>query len=108
MIPKMPYGPKHPELIIDIPGVRISQLTQEELFQRFVTPSAEHQDEYDVIHSMLYAVAYQLNQMCPDSREKSLAITKLEEAAHWAVASYARKTPKEPSAVGAQTPPDLS
>lgn len=31
-----------------------------------------------------------ISKLCPDSREKSLAITKLEEAVFWANASIAR------------------
>ena len=34
--------------------------------------------------------AYLLNDLCPDSREKSLAMTKLEECVMWANASIAR------------------
>ena len=32
-----------------------------------------------------------INEKCPDSREKSLALTKLEEAVMWANASIERK-----------------
>ena len=34
--------------------------------------------------------AKNINSLCPDSREKSLALTKLEEAVMWANASIAR------------------
>jgi len=36
------------------------------------------------------ALADLLNEMCPDSREKSLAITNLEQAQFWANASIVR------------------
>ncbi len=36
-----------------------------------------------------------IEQVCPQSRERSLAITNLEQALMWAVASIARNT-KEP------------
>lgn len=34
--------------------------------------------------------ATQIDRICPDSREKSLAFTNLEQALMWAVASLAR------------------
>lgn len=39
----------------------------------------------------LLTVARIINELCPDGREKSLAITKLEEAMMWANAAIARK-----------------
>lgn len=36
------------------------------------------------------ALAEQVESRCPPSRERSLAITKLEEAVFWTVASIAR------------------
>lgn len=42
------------------------------------------------IRKNFLALAELLNEMCPDSREKSLAITNLEEAQFWANASIAR------------------
>ena len=35
-------------------------------------------------------LALMINDRCPDSREKSLALTKLEEATMWACAAIAR------------------
>jgi hypothetical protein len=34
--------------------------------------------------------------VCPDSRERALALTKLEETVMWAVASIARNMPADP------------
>ena len=45
---------------------------------------------YEDIRSRAKSYALYLNQVCPDSRELSLAITKLEEAVFWANASIAR------------------
>lgn len=42
------------------------------------------------IRSMAKKLAYLINEDCPDSREKSLAITKVEEADMWANAAIAR------------------
>lgn len=36
------------------------------------------------------ALAYLFDDLCPDSREKEIAISKLEEAMFWANASIAR------------------
>lgn len=36
------------------------------------------------VHSMIHLVALRINEMTADSREKSLVITALEEAMHWA------------------------
>jgi hypothetical protein len=39
---------------------------------------------------MLYAAQF-VDRICPDGREKSTAITKLEEAMFWANAAIARQ-----------------
>lgn len=36
-------------------------------------------------------LAFHILEVCPDSREASLAVTKLEEAVYWAIASIARE-----------------
>lgn len=46
---------------------------------------------YEKIRSMAKDFAYLLYELCPASREKSLAFTKLEESVFWANASIARK-----------------
>lgn len=47
---------------------------------------ADHED----IRAVCLEVAMQINWLVPDGREKSLAITKLEEAMFWANAGLAR------------------
>ena len=54
------------------------------------TPKDDQPDKYNVIRQSLLALALSLNDLCPDSREKSLAITHLEEVGFWANASIAR------------------
>jgi hypothetical protein len=39
---------------------------------------------------MARKLAYLINEDCPDGREKSIAITKLEESVMWANAAIAR------------------
>lgn len=50
------------------------------------------------IRETLYDVALVIDDLCPDGREKSLAITKLEEAMFWANAAIARNPVPEPGA----------
>lgn len=45
---------------------------------------------YTHIRGMARDFAYVIDHVCPESREKSLAFTKLEEAIMWANASIAR------------------
>ena len=54
------------------------------------TPKDDQPDKYNAIRLSLLALALSLNDLCPDSREKSLAITHLEEVGFWANSSIAR------------------
>lgn len=47
-------------------------------------------ERYEIIRSKAYELAAYVEGACPDSREKSIAFTKLEEAVMWANASIAR------------------
>lgn len=53
-------------------------------------PKDEQADRYEKIRGYTKALAIRLTDMCPPSRELSLAITHLEEAVFWANASIAR------------------
>jgi hypothetical protein len=46
---------------------------------------------HETIREVLRQAAIGVNAYCPDGREKSLAITKLEEAMFWANAAIARQ-----------------
>lgn len=48
------------------------------------------EEKYRRIRDKAKEFAYLIDEECPDSREKSLAMTKLEEASMWANASVAR------------------
>ncbi len=52
-------------------------------------PTAEQADRYGTLRDQARTMAMQIEILCPDSREKSLAITKLREATMWANASIA-------------------
>lgn len=53
-------------------------------------PKPGQPEKYVVIRDTAKALAMLINDNCPDSREKSLAVTKLEECVMWANASIAR------------------
>lgn len=55
-------------------------------------PKPGQPEKYTVIRDHAKGLAFLINDNCPDSREKSLAMTKLEECVMWANASIARNT----------------
>ena len=52
-------------------------------------PTATQPLRYETIRDTAKTLAYTINDNCPDSREKSLAITNLQQAVMWANASIA-------------------
>ena len=57
---------------------------------KYHPPKGNQQDRYVVIRDEAKNLAISIDALCPDSREKALAMTKLEEAVMWANASIAR------------------
>ncbi|MFP4661954.1 MAG: hypothetical protein ACLFPF_07185 [Halanaerobiales bacterium] len=57
---------------------------------KYHSPKEGQPEKYSKIRSEAKGLAHLINKTCPDSREKSLAITKLEEVVMWANASIAR------------------
>ena len=53
-------------------------------------PTEEQQVRYQAIRSNAKQTAELLLALCPESRERAVALTKLEEAIMWANASVAR------------------
>lgn len=53
-------------------------------------PTQEKAEKYPVIRGEAKDFAYTVDLECPDSREKSLAMTKIEEAVMWANAAISR------------------
>lgn len=53
-------------------------------------PKEEQPGKYTDIRKKAKELAYMINELVPDSREKSLAMTKLEECVMWANAGIAR------------------
>jgi hypothetical protein len=54
------------------------------------TPKTGQPEMYTEIREKAKELAYLIDSTCPDSREKSLAMTKLEECVMWANAGIAR------------------
>lgn len=53
-------------------------------------PKGDQSERYILIRETAKNLAYIIDSDCPNSREKSLAMTKLEECVMWANASIAR------------------
>jgi hypothetical protein len=62
------------------------------LKNRFVyhAPKGNQPERYAIIRDEGYSLAKFIDDLVPESREKSLALTKLEEAVMWANAAIAR------------------
>ena len=70
----------------------MSKWIKEDLDRRFNyhPPKPDQVEKYTAIRASVKEVAELINSACPESRERSLSITKLEEAIFWANASIAR------------------
>ena len=67
-------------------------------------PSALQNMKYDMVRAYAKQLADAIETVCPDSRERSLAHTNLEQATMWANASIARYKDPEPVASPFHTP----
>lgn len=59
---------------------------------RYHAPQPGQPEKYEAIRAKAKELAYVIEELAPNSREKSLAMTKLEESVMWANASVARNT----------------
>jgi hypothetical protein len=68
-------------------------VTQEELDNRFSyhAPKGDQPERYTKIRAKAKELAELIVELCPESREQSLAITRLEEVSMWANAAIARR-----------------
>jgi hypothetical protein len=64
-----------------------------ELDTRFTyhAPKEGQPAKYTALRDKAKELAAMINEMCPESREKALAFTHVEEAVFWANASIARR-----------------
>ncbi len=69
-------------------------MEQKDLENRFTyhAPKPEQIDKYLKVRQMQLDFAIIINELCPESREKSLAITHLEEVGYWCNAGIARNS----------------
>jgi hypothetical protein len=67
-------------------------MDENDLNNRFIyhKPKNDQAIRYEMLRDSARNFAEQINDKCPDSREKSLAMTHLEECVMWANASIAR------------------
>lgn len=61
-------------------------------------PFGDQTARYEVIREYARSLAFMIDEACPESREKSLALTSVQQAVMWANASIAIN--EKPSAVG--------
>lgn len=63
-----------------------------EIEKRFTyhAPKPGQPEKYVQLRDKCKELAYLIDELCPDSREKSLALTKIEAASMWANAAIAR------------------
>jgi len=54
------------------------------------TPKEGQPEKYTAIREKAKELAYLIDEHCPNSREKSLAVTNLEQSVMWANASISR------------------
>lgn len=57
---------------------------------KYHTPKDGQPEKYTSIREKAKELAYVIDDLCPNSREKSVAFTQLETAVMWANASIAR------------------
>lgn len=67
-------------------------MTNEQIINNFTyhKPIGTQPERYDSLRAEARTLAFKIQTHCPESREKSLALTKLEEAIMWANAAIAR------------------
>ena len=66
-------------------------MTTQEMEKRFRhhSPTDDQIERYESIRFKAKVLAAYINEFCPESRERSLSFTKIEEAVMWANASIA-------------------
>jgi hypothetical protein len=68
-------------------------MEQKDLQNRFTyhASDATKMAKFESIRKNMFALSMLINEYCPEGREKSLAITNLEQAQFWANAAIARE-----------------
>lgn len=73
-------------------GIKPKDFISVELENRFSyhAPKEGQPEKYEAIRGKAKELAHMIDELCPDSREKSVAMTNLETTVMWANASIAR------------------
>ena len=58
---------------------------------KYHTPRKDQPERYNKLREKAKELALLMVELCPNSRERALAITKLEESSMWANAAIARE-----------------
>lgn len=58
---------------------------------KYHAATKDQSEKYIKLREKAKELAYMINELCPNSRERALAMTKLEESSMWANASIARE-----------------
>lgn len=79
------------ELYEACPVNPITDIEQSDLKNRFTyhAPKGHQPERYEALRERAKELAELIVRLCPHSRERSLALTKLQEATMWANASIA-------------------
>lgn len=66
-------------------------MTNEQIANIFTyhVPQGNQAERYEMLRAKACSLALRINTLCPESREKSLAITSLQQTVMWANASIA-------------------
>jgi hypothetical protein len=57
---------------------------------KYHSPTEAQEQKYQILRQAYKDLALLINELCPHSRERSVAFTELETSAFWANASIAR------------------
>jgi hypothetical protein len=70
----------------------MNKVTENEIESRFTyhAPKADQPTRYGIIRDFGRQFAKDINALCPDSREKTIALERLDEVVMWANAAIAR------------------
>ena len=80
----------NPTMPGELPGPHPERTPDLESRFTYHPPKGDQTDRYQMIRSSALTLAMLIDGAAPKSREKSLALTKLEEAVMWANAAIAR------------------
>lgn len=78
------------QTVLMMPNLKTNKNKQIESNFSYHAPKEGQPEKYTAIREKAKELAYLIHEICPESREKSVAMTKLEESVFWSNASVAR------------------